>query len=88
VFTAKNEHYIYIYIYIYVCVCVCVCVCETLPVAGIGGRYGCETLKIPHCLDKCLTDGGKIVTLTSRPPLYSQETLISFLFLVLSSLRA
>jgi hypothetical protein len=31
--------------------------------------------RIPHCLDNRLTDGGKVVSPTHRPLLYSQETL-------------
>jgi hypothetical protein len=38
-------------------------------------------LRIPHCLDSPLTDGGKVVSPTSAA-LYSPETL-SFLLLVL-----
>jgi hypothetical protein len=29
--------------------------------------WGCETSRIPHCLDKWLTDGGEVVSLTQRP---------------------
>jgi hypothetical protein len=32
-------------------------------------------LGIPHCLDSQLTDGGKVVSITHRPLLYSPETL-------------
>jgi hypothetical protein len=36
-------------------------------VAGRGGLYGCEMLRIPCCLDNRLTDGGKVVSPTHRP---------------------
>jgi hypothetical protein len=39
-------------------------------------------LKIPHCLDNWLTDGGEAVSLTRRPRFTLQEDL-----LVLSSVR-
>jgi hypothetical protein len=38
------------------------------------GLYGCEILRIPHCLDSRLTDGGKVVSLPRRPSLHSPET--------------
>jgi hypothetical protein len=28
-------------------------------ITGRGGLYGCEVLRIPHCLDSRLTDGGE-----------------------------
>jgi hypothetical protein len=34
-------------------------------------------LKIPHGVGSRLTDDGKVVSLTRRPPLYSPETLFS-----------
>jgi hypothetical protein len=34
-------------------------------------------LTIPHCLDNRLKDGGKVVGLTRRQPLYSSETFSS-----------
>jgi hypothetical protein len=34
---------------------------------------GCETLRVPHNLDNRLTDGGKVFSLTSRPPFTPQE---------------
>jgi hypothetical protein len=30
-------------------------------------EVGCEMLRIPHCLDSRLTDGGKVVSPTHRP---------------------
>jgi hypothetical protein len=39
-----------------------------IPVTGRGGPLGCETLRLPYFLDNRLTDGGKVVSLTRRPP--------------------
>jgi hypothetical protein len=36
-------------------------------VTGSGGPLGCETSRLPHFLDKWLTDGGEVVSLTRRP---------------------
>jgi hypothetical protein len=43
---------------------------------------GCEMLRIPHCLDNWLTDGGKAVSLTIQPCF----TPLKY-FLVLTSVR-
>jgi hypothetical protein len=40
---------------------------KTIPVTGRGGLYSCEMLRIPHCLDSWLTDGGEVVTPTHWP---------------------
>jgi hypothetical protein len=40
---------------------------NVLPVTGLGGLYGCERFRIPHCLDIQLTDGGEVVILTHQP---------------------
>jgi hypothetical protein len=37
------------------------------PVTGRGDLYGCQMLRIPHCLDNRLTDGSKIGSLTRQP---------------------
>jgi hypothetical protein len=42
--------------------------CKDIPVTGRGGPYGCERSRLPHYLDKRLTDGGKVVSPTCRPP--------------------
>jgi hypothetical protein len=41
---------------------------KAIPVTGRGGPYVCETSRFPHFLENRLTDGGEIVSLTSRPP--------------------
>jgi hypothetical protein len=40
---------------------------KAIPVTGRGGLYSCDMLRIPHCLDNWLTDGGKVVGPTHRP---------------------
>jgi hypothetical protein len=37
------------------------------------GTKACETSKLPHFLDNRLTDGGKVVSHTRRPPFTPQE---------------
>jgi hypothetical protein len=54
---------------------------KAIPVTGREGPYGCETLRLPHFLNR-LTDGGKVVSLTRRPPFTSPGR-----FLVLISVR-
>jgi hypothetical protein len=39
---------------------------EAIPVAGRGGLKGVEMLRISHCLDNRLIDGGKVVSPTHR----------------------
>jgi hypothetical protein len=34
---------------------------KTIPLTGLGVLQGCEMLRILHCLDKRLTNGGKII---------------------------
>jgi hypothetical protein len=46
---------------------------KAIAVIGHGGPYGCETLRVPHCLDNRLIDIGKVVSLTLRPPFTHQE---------------
>jgi hypothetical protein len=43
---------------------------RTIPVTG---REGLERSRIPHFLDNRLTDGGKVVSLTRRPPFTPEE---------------
>jgi hypothetical protein len=40
---------------------------KTITVTGLGGLWGCEMLRIPHCLDNRLTDGDKVVSPTQPP---------------------
>jgi hypothetical protein len=44
-----------------------------IPLTGRGDLYGCEMLRIPHCLDKRLIDGGKVVTPTHQPHFTPQK---------------
>jgi hypothetical protein len=46
---------------------------KVIPVTGRGGPLVCETSRLPHFLDNRLTDGGRVVSLTRRPPFTSQE---------------
>jgi hypothetical protein len=39
----------------------------TQQIRCLVGLYDCEMLRIPHCLDSRLTDGGKVVSLTHGP---------------------
>jgi hypothetical protein len=41
---------------------------SVIPVVGRGGPQGRETLRFPYFLDSRFTDGGKVVSLTRRPP--------------------
>jgi hypothetical protein len=44
-----------------------------IPVTGRGGLQSCEMLRISHCLDNRLTDGGKVVSPTHRPHFTTQK---------------
>jgi hypothetical protein len=46
---------------------------KTIPVTDRKGLQDCAMLRIPHCLDTRLTDGGD-VSPTRRPPLHSPKT--------------
>jgi hypothetical protein len=46
---------------------------KAILVTGSGGPWGCETSRFAHFLDSRLTDGGKVVSLTFRPPFTPQE---------------
>jgi hypothetical protein len=39
----------------------------TIPAIDRGGLKGSEASWIPHCLEKRLTDGGELVSLTQQP---------------------
>jgi hypothetical protein len=43
---------------------------------------GCEMLRIPHCLDNRLTEGGKIVSRTRRPRSTPQKPCLMLLILI------
>ena len=45
---------------------------KIIPVTGLGGPWGCETLRVPHYLDNLLTDG-KVVSPMRRPHFTPQE---------------
>jgi hypothetical protein len=40
---------------------------KAIPVTGREVLWGCEMLRILHCLDNRLTDGCKVVSPTHRP---------------------
>jgi hypothetical protein len=40
---------------------------KAIPITGSGGPWICEMLKILHCQEKLLRDGGKVVRPTNRP---------------------
>jgi hypothetical protein len=46
---------------------------KAVPVTGRGGPCGCETSRLPLFLDNRLTDGGEVVSLMRRPPIYPQK---------------
>jgi hypothetical protein len=46
---------------------------QTIPVTGRGVPYGCEMSRLPYYLYNRLTDGGKVVSPTRRPPFTPQE---------------
>jgi hypothetical protein len=50
---------------------------KDIPVTGRGGPLGCERSRLPHYLDKRLTDGGKVVQHYAPAALYPQ---VSFFF--------
>jgi hypothetical protein len=42
-----------------------VVICKAIPVTGRGGLYGCEMLRISHCLDNRLTVNCEILATCS-----------------------
>jgi hypothetical protein len=59
---------------------------KSIPVTGRKGPQGCERLRLPHFVDNRLTDSGKVVSLTRRPPFTPQEdSWYSFLFEAVST---
>jgi hypothetical protein len=55
---------------------------KAILVTGHGVPLGCEKARLPHFLDSWLTDGGEVVSLTSRNLFTPPER-----FLVLISVR-
>jgi hypothetical protein len=49
---------------------------KAILVTGHADPYGCETSRLPRFLDSRLTDGGKVVSLTRRPPFAFPGTLL------------
>jgi hypothetical protein len=41
---------------------------KSVLVTGREGQSGCETSRLPHCLDNQLMDGGEVVSLRRRLP--------------------
>jgi hypothetical protein len=41
---------------------------KDIPIPGREGPEGCETSRLQHFLDKRLTDGGEVISLTRQPP--------------------
>jgi hypothetical protein len=48
---------------------------KTILVTGRGGPYGCETSRLSQFLDNRITDGGKVISLTRRPPFTPRKIL-------------
>jgi hypothetical protein len=46
---------------------------KAIPVTGLGGLLDCEMLRILHCLDNRLADGGKVVRPAHRPHFTPQK---------------
>jgi hypothetical protein len=46
---------------------------KAIPLTGRGCLKGCEMLRITHCLENRLIDGGKAVSLTHRPHFTPQK---------------
>jgi hypothetical protein len=46
---------------------------KVIAVTGIWSLQVSEMLRIPHCLENLLSDGGKVVSLTQRPHFTSQK---------------
>jgi hypothetical protein len=52
------------------------------PLTGRGGLLGCERLRIQHCLDNRLIDGGKVVSATHQPQFTAQKLFLMFPVLI------
>jgi hypothetical protein len=59
---------------------------KAISITGRGGLYGCEMLRIPHCLDNRLIDGSKVVSHTItilgifHHPVFSGSGLLNKIF--------
>jgi hypothetical protein len=51
---------------------------KAILVTDPGSLQGCETSKFPHFLDSRLTDGGKVASLTRRPPFTPRKILATY----------
>jgi hypothetical protein len=58
---------------------------KTISVTGRGGLLGCERVRIPHCLDSRLTDGGELSALRTGHALLPRN--IISLLLAITSVR-
>jgi hypothetical protein len=48
--------------------------CKSIvPLTDCGGLLGCEMLRIPHCLENRLIDGGKVASPTHRLKFTAQD---------------
>jgi hypothetical protein len=45
---------------------------KAIPVTDRGGLWGCEMLRIPHCVENLFTNGGEVVSPT-HPPLSTPQ---------------
>jgi hypothetical protein len=52
---------------------------KNIPATGRGGPKFCERSRLSHYLDKRLTDGGDVVSLTPRPPFTPRKILATHL---------
>jgi hypothetical protein len=49
---------------------------NAIPVTGSEGREGCAMLRISHCLDNQLTDGGQFASLSAGRALPKKDLVI------------
>jgi hypothetical protein len=56
---------------------------KAIPVTGRGGLWGCEILRIPHCLENRLTEDDNVVNLCTGPALLPRN-IISLLLVLIS----
>jgi hypothetical protein len=51
---------------------------KAVPVTGLGGLYGYEIVKIPHCLENRLVNGSYVVSLKRRLPFTPEITSVTY----------